>query len=290
MRILFHLGLNKCASTYIQRALDRAHANLRSAGVWYPWEAGTAAAHYGLSRHYGFGPMADDVMPVSLADLIAEARLAGCERMILSSEYLSLYAPRAVARLMADIHAAEAEAEFLLYSRPIEPWVRSLFNQYVKTVDGGQPLANIDAFARRVLTNGALDLTKRIGQWQHAAGNDALSLYRIEDTTPADAVLAPIEAFAGISLTGSVPARVNASLDPDRLHAIGVLRQQAPSPARERALSLLLAGRGKPAPAPAGYLDLSDAVRKQLSDEIAGPAQMLPWRPLDAHDLVAEAA
>jgi hypothetical protein len=34
MRILIHLGLNKCASTYVQQALAVAQAPLRRAGMF----------------------------------------------------------------------------------------------------------------------------------------------------------------------------------------------------------------------------------------------------------------
>ena len=35
MQILVHLGLNKCASTYIQQALAAAKVGLRRQGVFY---------------------------------------------------------------------------------------------------------------------------------------------------------------------------------------------------------------------------------------------------------------
>jgi hypothetical protein len=134
MQILVHLGLNKCASTYIQQALAATQAGLRQQGVFYAVEGGRTA-QYGLSRHYGFGPDVDGVTPRNLAWLMAEASRRHCTRLIVSSEYLSLCRPAAIAAFTADLDALGAEARFLIFSRETGPWLRSLFNQYVKTVD-----------------------------------------------------------------------------------------------------------------------------------------------------------
>lgn len=102
MDILIHLGLNKCASTYIQQALAAAQAVLRQQGVFYAVEGGRPA-QYGLSRHYGFGPDVDGVTPRSLGWLTAEASRRHCTRLIISSEYLSLCRPAAIAAFVADL-------------------------------------------------------------------------------------------------------------------------------------------------------------------------------------------
>ena len=96
MQVLLHLGLNKCASTYIQNALDAARPALLDAGVWYPAQPGPPC-QYGLSRAYGFGPDESDIPKAFVADLVAEAALRGCGRLILSSEYLSLHRPAGAA-------------------------------------------------------------------------------------------------------------------------------------------------------------------------------------------------
>jgi hypothetical protein len=136
MQILVHLGFNKCASTYIQRALAAAQAGLRRHGVFYPVEGGRPA-QYGLSRQYGFGPDVDGVTPRSLLWLMAEAEKRHCTRLIVSSEYLSLCRPAAIAAFADDLEALGADAHFLSFSREITAWLRSLFNQYVRAVDSG---------------------------------------------------------------------------------------------------------------------------------------------------------
>ena len=115
MRVLVHLGLNKCASTFIQQALKAAAADLRLAGVAYTG-TGTRAAHYGLSQHYGFGPDAPGLGCQDVTRILDKTAAQGCDRMILSSEYLSLYRPKAAARLVADLEDAGVTAEYLMYS------------------------------------------------------------------------------------------------------------------------------------------------------------------------------
>ncbi len=100
MQILVHLGLNKCASTYLQQALAAAQSGLRRQGVFYAVEGGRPA-QYGLSRHYGFGPDVDGVTRRSLRWLMAEASKRHCTRLIVSSEYLSLCRPAAIWRRWA---------------------------------------------------------------------------------------------------------------------------------------------------------------------------------------------
>jgi len=163
MQILVHLGLNKCASTAIQQALAAARDELRQRGVFYGAENGRVA-QYGLSRHYGFGPNVAGVTPRSLGCPATEVERQGCRRLIVSSEYLSLCRPAAnaaIAAFAADLAALGAEARFLLFSRPLVPSVRSLFNQYVKTVDGGPYLRSINAYVDQVLANGAIDIARR---------------------------------------------------------------------------------------------------------------------------------
>ena len=114
MQILVHLGLNKCASTYIQRALAAAQAGLRRHGVFYPVEGGRTA-QYGLSRHYGFGPDIDGVTPRGLPWLMAEAEKRHCTRMILSSEYLSLRRPAAIAAFAVKCFSALPMVYFFIH-------------------------------------------------------------------------------------------------------------------------------------------------------------------------------
>ncbi|MFQ5565777.1 MAG: hypothetical protein ACE5EU_05385 [Paracoccaceae bacterium] len=274
MQILVHLGLNKCASTYIQRALAAAQAELRQHGVFYPVEGGRPA-QYGLSRHYGFGPDVDGVTPRSLGWLMAEASKRYCTRLIVSSEYLSLRHPRAIAAFAGDLAALGADAGFLFFSRDPVPWLRSLFNQYVKTVDSGPHFRSIGAFADHVLANGAVDIAGRYRAWADAVGAGRLAHHHIAPGQPPEAVLAPFEDFAGVPIAPAAQDG-NRSLSPGALYLTGLIRQAAASPGRDRLLACIAAGDCAWVPVPADYLELDPERLARIENEIAVPFASLP--------------
>lgn len=282
VRVLVHLGYNKCASTYVQNSLFAAAPALRAAGVAYP---GTSprTCHYGLSRHYGFGPEAPDIQPTDLGTLLDQAADAGCDRVILSSEYLSLCRPSAAARLVADMEHAGVHAEYVLFSRPLLGWVAALFNQYVKTVDDGRPLPHIDAFVDQVLRNRAIDLAGRHAMWQGLVGRRALTHYRLGETSGergATDILTPFEAFAGCTINAAPARNANRSLTPDQLYSIGQLRGLPKGVARDLEIERLVRGGVARERAPKDYLRISPDRMARLRDEIETPYLGLPWKPL----------
>lgn len=282
MRALFHIGLNKCASTYVQTALDGARPRLATAGTWYPAQDGPPC-QYGLSRAYGFGPDDRAIAMQSLSALAEEADRHGCEKLILSSEYFSLYAPRAIDRLLSDIEALGIRADYLVFSRDLFDWVRALFNQYIKTVEGARPLKNLDAFVDQVLANGAIDVGKRIGAWQARVPQGALLHYRLPSTGLCAQILAPFEHFAGCSLDPPAAA-VNPSLNADTLYRIGKLRQEPSGPARDAEISSLINGAQAPVQAPHDYLEIGYDRRARLMLEVSKAYYALPRLDLpEAH-------
>ncbi len=281
MQILVHLGLNKCASTTIQRALAAAQAGLCRNGVFYPVEGGRPA-QYGLSRQYGFGPDVDGVTPRSLRWLMAEASRRHCTRMILSSEYLSLHRPAAIAAFVADLEALGADARFLIFSREPVPWLRSLFNQYVKTVDSGPHFRSIDAFADHVLTNGAIDIARRYQAWADAVGASRLAHHRIAPGQPPEDVLTPFSAFAGLPIAAAEPG-ANRSLSPGALYLTGLIRQgpadagPRPPAGAHRGQRLLL-GAG-PGGLPGSRPRSQGPARRRDRHPLRGPAPRQPAGP-----------
>ena len=275
MHVLVHLGLNKCGSTFLQHALDAARLRLCAAGIWYPSQAGPPC-QYGLSRYYGFGPDAPGIAQQTVATLVASARAASCGRLILSSEYLSLYRPAAAERLVADLTRAGCRAEFLFFSRPIVDWVRSLFNQYVRTVEGGRYLPGIDAFVDQVLENRAIDVARRYHQWDRLAAPGALRHLRISPGEDAMALLTPVSVFCSLDIAPPPDLPRNASVCTDSLFRIGQLRQEAPNRARNLELEALLNGGPPPGRAPADYLRISPAQHDRLVREIVEPYERLP--------------
>jgi len=274
MQILVHIGLNKCASTAIQRALAAAQAGLHRAGVFYPVEGGRPA-QYGLSRHYGFGPDVDGVTPRRLGWLTAEAKKRHCSRMILSSEYLSLRRPAAIAAFAADLEALGADARFVIFSRELVPWLHSLFNQYVKTVDSGPHFPTIDAFIDHVLANGAIDIARRYQAWADVVGVHRLAHHHIAPGQPPADVLAPFEEFAGLRIAAARQG-ANRSQSPGALYLTGLIRQARPTPGRDRLLARIAASDCTWVPVPAEYLEIGPGHMARLDEEIATPFAALP--------------
>jgi hypothetical protein len=274
MDILIHLGLNKCASTYIQQSLAATQAGLRRQGVFYAVEGGHLA-QYGLSRHYGFGPDVDGVTPRSLTWLMAEASRRHCTRLIVSSEYLSLCRPAAIAAVTADLEALGADARFLIYSREVAPWLRSLFNQYVKTADSGPHFLSIDEFVDHVLANGAIDIAQRYHAWADAVGTQRLAHHHIAAGQAPEDVLAPFADFAGMPIAPAVQGG-NRSLSPGALYLTGLIRQAKPSAGRDRLLARVAASDCAWVPVPADYLEIGDDRLAWLEDQIATPFAALP--------------
>ena len=289
MRILIHLGLNKCASTYIQQALAAAQAPLRRAGVFYPVEGGRIA-QYGLSRHYGFGPDVTGVTPRSLTWLMAEAGRRRCDRMILSSEYLSLYRPAAIASFAAELQVLEAEARFLFFSREIGAWVRSLFNQYVKTVDTGPHFRSINDFVDHVIANGAIDIAQRLGAWSAVAGPGGVTHHHIAPGQAPAQVLAPFAAFAGIEIEPTGAYDANPSLSPGALYLTGLLRQLPPAPGRDAVLGQIARRACAWVPVPEEFLTIDPIHLARLDARILRPFSALPQAPLPPARLPSAAA
>jgi hypothetical protein len=274
MDILVHLGLNKCASTYIQQALAAAQAGLRQQGVFYAVEGGRPA-QYGLSRHYGFGPDVDGVTPRSLIWLMAEASKRHCTRLIVSSEYLSLCRPAAIAAFTADLKAQGANARFLIYSREVTPWLRSLFNQYVKTADSGPHFRSIDGFVDHVLANGAIDIARRYNAWAEAVGAERLAHHHIAAGQAPGDVLTPFADFAGMPIAPAAQGG-NHSMSTGALYLIGLIRQAIPSAGRDRLLARVATSDCAWVPVPEDYLEIGADRMARLEDQIATPLAALP--------------
>lgn len=276
MQILVHIGLNKCASTHIQHALDAARADLAANGTFYPDQPGPPC-QYGLSKFLGFGPFGADIPEQSIDQLVAGARAAGCRRLIVSSEYLSLWNPAGVARFLERTERMGASVQILMISRDPIGWIRSQFNQYVRTVQSGGLITSIDTYIDRVLANGAFRIDQRVAQWQMATQKGAFAHYRMDDRDTR--ILAPFSVFSGMKITLSTSVARNSSLDADRLYRIAVLRQEPSTRNVEDEIANLLAGAPARRAAPEGYLSISPAQMIRLKNEIVSPYRALPITP-----------
>lgn len=280
MQVLIHLGLNKCASTYIQHALAQKREKMMTRGVSYPGGSKTTC-HYGISKHYGFGPDVDALTSETIADYVQSAKSRGCSRLILSSEYLSLHRPKAASHLIQDLELCGCDARFLFFSRDLIPWVHSLFNQYVRTVEGGRYLRSIDDFVDQVLRNRAIDIATRYRMWAEMVGEDRLTHYRLSREMEDDAILRPFSEFAGMTLTAPEDIVRNSSINPNALFRIGQLRSRFRTEAEEAELSRLLSGEPCAVRASTEYMQISPDQNARIQAEFGGAYDGLPYRMLD---------
>jgi len=101
VRLIVHMGLHKTGSTYLQHLFNDHHSALEERGVYHQWQDGYPAHHdcaWALAR--GNGEL--------LAAMIAEAREAGCDTVLLSSEELeAAFFDPTPARTIEAVAAAE---------------------------------------------------------------------------------------------------------------------------------------------------------------------------------------
>lgn len=251
-------------------------------GVWYP--AGPdGLGQYGLSRHYGFGPDVEELPTESIAEFVKAAKSSNCRRMILSSEYLSLHRPHAASRMIRDLELCGCDATFLILSRDLCSWVRSLFNQYVRTVEDGPYMRTIDDYVDQVLTNRAIDFGARYKMWAELVGDDRMVHYRLSSNTSDTIVLRPFSDFAGMPLSAPENAVRNGSIQANALFRIGQLRSRIRNSDEEAELSRLLSGEICMAPAPDDYIHISPGRRARLQIEVGYAYDALPYLELEQH-------
>lgn len=97
MKLLVHIGLHKTGSTWLQHLLLDNRAALARAGFWYADTTNGYPAHHAAADVLLIG----DGAP--LAEMVLDARRAGCHTVILSSENLegALHDPRPSAAIAA---------------------------------------------------------------------------------------------------------------------------------------------------------------------------------------------
>src|SRR5215469_8299606 len=79
MRLVFHIGLHKTGSTFLQGALHRNAPELRRRGVHYA-PAGGLSAHHDIA----WAMLRGDFGPLTSA--LTDPRIGGCDTVVLSSE------------------------------------------------------------------------------------------------------------------------------------------------------------------------------------------------------------
>lgn len=102
MKLIIHPGLHKTGSTDLQHVLNDNHAALAARGVWYQPQEGYPAHH-----HAAWQVLLGD--PGPLVDMAGQARAAGCDTLLLSSEVLegALYDDRPLAAIDAAMRSVK---------------------------------------------------------------------------------------------------------------------------------------------------------------------------------------
>jgi hypothetical protein len=247
--------------------------------VWYPEQPGPPC-QYGLSKAYGFGPTEHSIAEQDLHGILEQAVAGGCDKLILSSEYFSLFNPKAVDRLLNDFSRHGLQPEAVFYSRDIFAWLRSLYNQLIRMSDGKDIPPNIDRFVERTLDNRAIDVARRYAQWADRLAPNKLRHYRLSEVAHENNLLAPFEVFAGCIIPDAGQDAANMSLDPERLFDIYKNWRET---ARDEALNDGTEGqpgRQTKINAPSNFLTIGYEIRARVVSEISKPYYKLPRRPL----------
>lgn len=275
MRVLLHLGLNKCGSTFVQSSLAEAREGLCLEGTWYPEQPGPPC-QYGLSKAYGFGPTDTSIAEQSLVEILDQAAASNCEKLILSSEYLSLFNPKAVDRLLSDFSRHGVEPQALLFSRDIFAWIRSLYNQLIRMSDGQDAPSNIDNFIERVLANRAIDINRRYTQWSDRLAPGSLRHFRVPEITGDSNLLAPFEDFAGCAIPDAAADAANPSIGPEQLYRLYNQRRQGAETQSGAPGVATRADNRRADPMPADFLTINYDLRARVVSEITKQYYKLP--------------
>lgn len=136
MRKLFlHIGANKTGSTALQFYLNSNYLKLLDEGFLYPRAGCIGDCHHGIAAKLGFtsDPELKILADINLAEIHTqfnkEVNLHTPHTVIVSSESFVLPGdPKAVKRFFCDF-----DVKIVLYLRRHDHWLRSLYNQAVKT-------------------------------------------------------------------------------------------------------------------------------------------------------------
>lgn len=133
MAIFIHIGLNKTGTSSLQKFCDENRALLAAHGLVYPDAGIHDSAHYGLSKML-IGMPPDESVPIAtdLEQIISTAVCRG-QDVLVSSEYLFTAANDHVAQVHQYFSRFNVSQKIIVYLRRHDLWIKSLFNQKIKT-------------------------------------------------------------------------------------------------------------------------------------------------------------
>ena len=245
MRQLFlHIGYPKTGTTSVQRFLALNQAALQAAGVLYP-QAGRIRhgdAHYGVNFALGIADYdrpKDVEKPVTLRqDLAAEAAGSGCEKIVLSTEYLTTANLADKARVRA--YFADYDVKIVCYLRRHDHMYESAYAQAVKTVANPPWTDSIEGFIVYHTGMGTVsyDYLGVLRQWAQHFGTAAILVRPFEPAQNTPDVYADFLATIGVADSAHFvrPKRANPSITPRTAAAIGMLRRTGLAETLKRAI------------------------------------------------------
>ena len=136
MAIFIHIGINKTGTSSLQKFCYENRALLAAHGLVYP-EAGIhCSAHYGLSKMLIGMPPDESVAPPEDFEQIISTAVGRGQDVLVSSEYLFTAADDDVSQIYRYFSRFDVSKNIIVYLRRHDLWIKSLFNQKIKTSYG----------------------------------------------------------------------------------------------------------------------------------------------------------
>lgn len=211
---LVHIGPPKTATTSLQAAFHAARDDLAAYGVRYAGEgrhAMLAAIAAAGGRGFLGGPQPEQD---HWADLVAEIKGAGDQRVVLSSEFLAQARRKAVRRIVTDLGADALHVVLTL--RPLHAILPSQWQQYVQTgydVSYDEWLTEMFSGAPRKGLTPSFWVRHRhdelAARWAEVVGADHVTVV-VLDPTDREAVLRVFEQMVALP-TGTLALHPNLS-------------------------------------------------------------------------------
>jgi hypothetical protein len=277
-RLYLHIGYPKTGTSALQRALVRNTASLAKAGVLYPHVGRINDAHYGFNLSLGVGQYHGNVKIEEAETLRAQLRdevmRSGCERIIVSSETLSIV--RSVERVR-DLFS-DYDVQVVVYLRRHDHAFESLYSQSAKMVGDPPWQPNIESFILYQLTakRGQHDYVQVLRRWADKFGKDAISVRPYERSQNTPDLLSDFLKTVQIADSEEFirPEKVNVSLSPQSVSAIQAIRR-SPIPNSIKDLIIeTLAGKGNKQRSPKGQY-LCPALRNALVRRFSGSYRII---------------
>ena len=244
-RLYLHIGYPKTGTTALQTFFSENTEALATAGILYPATGRISNAHYAFNfslRIGHFNPKLDIPAPnVLRAALDKEASAAGCDALLVSSEYFSL------ARRADEVRDffVGYDVKIVVYLRRHDDAVESGYGQSVQTVPSPPWGPTIDSYVLYEITANPIlyDYLPTLQRWAAVFGKDALIVRPFERQQNTPDLFSDMLGAIGVvdSPAFQRPGQINNSLRPEAIAAIHAVRRTSlPEPIKSNVVSHLI--------------------------------------------------